>query len=173
MKSSKLIILTISILLISVTGCIKEKDYTKWKLDNETYLQNMKDSTTYIKENFIYDDNINYYYKILTNGDNEGGSPGINDYVTVNYTGKLINGTIFEQTYSGLSPINNNTARPVKFKLGGLLYGWIVNLMEMKPGEIRTVVLPQQIGYGIDNLGDIPPYSTLIFDIQLISYSSN
>jgi len=173
MKSSKLIILTISILLISVTGCIKEKDYTKWKIDNETYLQNMKDSTTYVKENFIYDENINYYYKVLLSGNSDGGSPGMNDYVTVNYQGKLTNGTIFEQTYSGLSPINNNTARPVKFKLGELLYGWIVNLMEMKPGEIRTIVIPQQIGYGADNLGEIPPYSTLIFDIQLISYSSN
>jgi hypothetical protein len=179
MKSNKLIILAVFLFLILASACNSlddnnQVDYTKWKADNAAYFVNMKDSVGYVLYNIPTEQGGgSFYYKIATPGIQTGGSPAYNDYVVVNYRGKLVDGTVFDQTYSGVTPLNNSTAIPVKFMTSRLIYGWTLNLMQMKAGEIRTIILPQELGYGASGVSVIPPYSTLKFDIQLVSFGVN
>lgn len=176
MKSNKLLILTISLFLILAYSCNKSDDtaeiIAKWKTQNETYFANMKDSAGYV----LYEipsapAGYSYYYKITTPGDQNSGSPLSTDSVYVNYRGRTIDGAVFDQTYAGKTPVGNTTAKPYMFKLNRLISGWTYNLMQMKVGEIRTIVLPQQLAYGA-YYNPSMPYSTLIFDIQLISFKT-
>lgn len=170
-------ILSISLFLILAYSCNKSDDtaeiISKWKTQNETYFANMKDSAGYV----LYEipsvpAGYSYYYKISTSGNQNSGSPLSTDSVYVNYRGRTISGTIFDQTYAGKTPVGDVTARPLMFKLNQLIAGWTYNLMQMKVGEIRTIVLPQQLAYGSSNTLPIMPYSTLTFEIQLLSYKT-
>jgi hypothetical protein len=175
MKSNKLLILIISIFLILAYSCSKDDTaeiVTKWKTQNETYFSNMKDSIGYV----LYEipstsAGYSYYYKITTPGDQSSVSPLSTDSVYVNYRGRTISGAVFDQTYTGKTPVGDANAKPRMFKLNQLIPGWTYNLGQMKVGEIRTIVLPQQLAYGAYYRPSMP-YSTLIFDIQLVSYKT-
>jgi hypothetical protein len=173
MKKNKLFILTFSVLIFMITACTSyDTTAMDWKTKNDSYFINMKDTAGYILYNIPASSvGGSYYYKIIKPGEINGLSPGINAVVTVNYRGSLINGTVFDQTYTGTSPVNNYGTKPVSFSVAGVISGWTKNLMQMKVGEIRSVVLPQELAYGAQGAGStIPPYSVLRFDIQLISY---
>jgi FKBP-type peptidyl-prolyl cis-trans isomerase len=175
MKSSKLIILTASLFLILASACESiSTTNIKWQTDNEAYFTNMKDSAAYTLVTIpALQGGGSYYYKITIPGNQTSGSPLANDTVTVNYRGQMIDGTIFDQTYIGANPLAS-TNFPTKFVANQLIYGWTLNLMQMKAGEIRTIILPQELAYGASGIGGaIPPYSTLRFDIQLISFSKH
>ncbi|NDP21807.1 MAG: hypothetical protein GZ091_12120 [Paludibacter sp.] len=174
MKSSKLILLSVSVFLIFLTSCNSDEpsaELLKWKSDNETYFANMKDSADYSSYNIpAVRGGGNFYYKIKAQGDSLSGSPAYNDIVKVNYRGKLMDGFIFDSSFKGSDPRIDSTAKPLTYYANGFIAGWTENLMQMKAGEIRTIVLPQELGYGIKGQGIIPSYSTLVFDVQLISF---
>ena len=161
--------LAMALIVAFVTSCLSNADIqAKWKTTNDTYFSNMKDSTGWV--NYIMPGTTdNYYYKIITPGIQTGNSPLASDVVSVNYKGSLISGVVFDKTYSGISPVNDPTATPAKFYVNYLIPGFVDNLKHMKVGEIRSIVLPQQLGYGSIDNGVIPPYSVTKFDIQLIS----
>ncbi|HUC87410.1 MAG TPA: FKBP-type peptidyl-prolyl cis-trans isomerase [Candidatus Saccharimonadales bacterium] len=85
------------------------------------------------------------------------------DTVTVNYTGTLENGTVFDSSYS--------RNQPFSFKLGAgqVIKGWDEGVVGMKVGGKRKLVIPPSLGYGDQATGSIPANSTLIFQIQLLS----
>jgi len=99
-------------------------------------------------------------FRILQNG--YGKRPQSTDTVKVYYTGKLINGVIFDGTSPGL---------PASLKLNSVIPGWIEALMLMREGDHWQLVIPPNLGYGARSMGDglIPPNQTLIFDIKLIA----
>jgi len=177
MKIKKSIILFFPLLTVLITSCnTKSIDpaeyYAEWKAQNESYFVNMKDSVGYVLYTIPANQGgSSYYYKITSPGDQNSGSPKLTDNVKVNYRGKIINGSIFDQTYKGVGIPVDSTATPRTFLLNGLIPGWQVNLLQMKAGEKRTIILPQELGYGTYGGGAIPPYSTLVFDIQLISFT--
>ena len=74
--------------------------------------------------------------------------------------GKLINGKVFDSTQQG---------RPATFKLNQLIDGWRTALREMPVGSRWEIVIPFNLGYGAKGAGVIKPFSTLIFDVRLIS----
>jgi FK506-binding nuclear protein len=92
----------------------------------------------------------------------EGHGPEakIGKMVRVYYTGRLPNGKIFDSTLSG---------NGFKFKLGKkeVISGWDIGLNGMKVGGKRKLVIPPRMGYGSQQAGQIPPNSTLIFDVEL------
>ncbi len=147
--------------------------YSDWIKQNTAYFNNMKDSAGFVNYVIPNSGGLSYYYKILKPGNPDSISPIPASVVKVNYCGKLINGKTFDSTYSGNSPLNNSTASPLVFSLQGTIVGWELNLIQMKPGEIRTVVLPMELCYGPYPMGSILPYSTLRFDIQLISFENS
>lgn len=171
MKKLKLTgIMLIGLLVCSCSDNEPVTDYTEWKTENLTYFNNMKDSTGYLLDsvltNYGY---FGYYYKIQVAGDTASTSPAYDDIVKVNYKGSTIDGFVFDKTYNGDSPINDSTAKPVSFYANQLILGWTANLMKMKEGEVRTVVLPYVLAYGVNGAGRaILPYSTLKFDINLV-----
>lgn len=90
------------------------------------------------------------------------------DTVTVNYTGKLTNGTVFD---SNVDPKFGHV-QPFSFKLGSnmVIQGWEKGVLGMKVGEKRHLVIPGDLGYGAGGFGNaIPPNATLEFDVEVLS----
>lgn len=89
-----------------------------------------------------------------------GKAPGPTSVVTVHYTGKLINGKKFDSSVGG---------EPISFPLNRVIPGWTEGLQLMKEGETAELVIPQDLGYGARGApGAIPPYQTLVFEVELI-----
>ena len=87
------------------------------------------------------------------------------DILTVNYTGKLQDGTVFDSSIG---------KQPFQFTLGvgQVIPGWDEGLVGMKVGGTRTLIIPPDLGYGAQAVGSIPANSTLVFNVQLLSVSS-
>ena len=170
MKSIKNSILTLGLLCLVFTSC-NVSDFNKqledWKTLNQSYFTNMKDSTTYTHYT-IPDINGggSYYYKITTPGIENSISPVVGDQVLVNYRGKLVNGVVFDQTYT--KTVIDSTATPRTFYDNQLIPGFTANLLQMKSGETRSFVLPQELAYGTQGYSTVSPYSTTVWVVQLI-----
>ena len=92
----------------------------------------------------------------------DGEKPNANSKVTVNYEGFLVDGTKFDSSI--------DRGEPTSFALSGVIQGWSEALQLMPVGSKFTIYLPYQLAYGERGAGDvIPPYSTLIFEVELIS----
>ena len=99
-------------------------------------------------------------YEVLTSG--SGATPGLNDKVTTHYTGTLIDGTVFDSSVE--------RGQPASFPVSGVIKGWTEALQLMKEGDKWKLYIPYDLAYGDRGAGaDIGPYSTLIFEIELIS----
>ncbi len=101
-------------------------------------------------------------YEILKPG--TGAVPKVTDTVTVNYTGNLIDGTVFDSS--------ERNGKPAQFGLTQVIRGWTEGLQKIsKGGKIRLYV-PPDLGYGDEGRPGIPPGSVLVFDIELLDVAS-
>lgn len=99
-------------------------------------------------------------YKVIQKGD--GVKPGKEDTVTVEYTGSLIDGQVFDST--------DKTGKPATFKVSQVIPGWTEILQLMPAGSTWEVYVPSDLAYGPRSVGGpIGPNETLIFKIHLIS----
>jgi len=103
-------------------------------------------------------------YQVLIPGDAKAASPKISDTVTVQYRGKLLDGTEFDSSYS--------RNQPATFPVNGVIQGWQEVLPLMKPGSKWKVVVPPDLGYGATPRPGIPAESLLIFEIELDSITT-
>lgn len=102
-------------------------------------------------------------YQVIKQG--KGKKPKAGDTVTVNYTGKLVNGKVFDSSIE--------RGRPATFKVDGVIKGWTEVLQMMPVGSKWHVVIPPDMAYGERGAGGaIGPDETLIFDIELLSIKS-
>jgi len=101
-------------------------------------------------------------YLVLKEGD--GKKPGPNDVVTVHYTGRLIDGTVFDSSVE--------RGEPATFAVGQVIPGWVEGLQLMSEGAAWRLFIPSNLAYGSHSTGPIQPNSTLIFDVQLIKVES-
>ncbi|MBP3738657.1 MAG: FKBP-type peptidyl-prolyl cis-trans isomerase [Muribaculaceae bacterium] len=97
-------------------------------------------------------------YQIVKEG--TGAKPGPNDVVTVHYTGRLIDGTVFDSSVE--------RGEPATFAVGQVIPGWVEGLQLMSEGAAWRLFIPSELAYGKHGTGPIQPGSTLIFDVQLI-----
>lgn len=98
-------------------------------------------------------------YKVLKEG--TGKSPKATDRVRCHYEGFLIDGTVFDSSVQ--------RDEPAVFPLNGVIAGWTEGLQLMKEGGKCRFFIPYLLGYGESGAGNtIPPYATLIFDVELI-----
>ena len=91
------------------------------------------------------------------------------DILTVNYTGKLEDGTVFDSS-------KNPGREPFRFTvgLGQVIQGWEEGFIGMKVGGSRTLTIPPEMAYGARGAGGvIPPNATLIFDVELLEVEKN
>lgn len=98
-------------------------------------------------------------YKIIMEG--AGESPKETDMVKVEYTGTLIDGTVFDAT--------STRGEPAEFAVNGVIPGWTEGLLLMKPGAKYMFYIPAELAYGDQKTGPIPIGSTLIFEVKLLS----
>jgi FKBP-type peptidyl-prolyl cis-trans isomerase len=98
-------------------------------------------------------------YKVLMEG--SGKTPKANDEVTVNYRGTLIDGAEFDSSYK--------RGTPATFQVNKVIRGWTEALQLMKEGSKWQLFIPPELAYGERGGGTIPPNSTLIFEVELIS----
>lgn len=98
-------------------------------------------------------------YEVLTQGD--GPQPTAQDQVEVHYTGKLIDGTVFDSSV--------DRGMPATFGVTQVIPGWVEALQLMKAGSKWRLFIPSQLAYGPNGAGGvIGPNATLIFDVELI-----
>jgi FKBP-type peptidyl-prolyl cis-trans isomerase FklB len=113
------------------------------------------------KEKGVVTTNSGLQYKILSPGDKKAPPIGPTDNVTVDYRGKLMNGTEFDSSYAA--------GMPATFPVNGVIKGWQEALVLMKPGAKWQLFVPPELAYGPMTKPKIPPNSLLIFDVNLES----
>ena len=97
-------------------------------------------------------------YKVTAPG--SGDSPKATDQVQVNYTGKLLDGTVFDAS--------ERHGGPATFGVNQVIPGWTEALQLMKPGAKYQLWIPPKLAYDVDSPPTIPPGSLLVFDVELV-----
>jgi FKBP-type peptidyl-prolyl cis-trans isomerase len=97
-------------------------------------------------------------YEVMKEG--KGKKPGIKDKVTVHYTGTLVTGTKFDSSH--------DRGQPAEFPLNGIIKGWQEALQLMPEGSVYRLYIPPELAYGAQAQPGIPPFSVLVFDVELL-----
>lgn len=136
------------------------------------YLQNLEEEMTKAAreagEKFLEENKKNEGVKVTASGlqyvvekEGEGAQPTATDEVTVHYTGKLLNGQVFDSSVQ--------RGEPATFPLNRVIPGWTEGVQLMKEGAKYTFFIPSDLAYGPQGIPNaIPPHSTLIFEVELI-----
>lgn len=131
-------------------------------------IDHLKEGREYLKQNAeregIISTGSGLQYEILVEGDESKGNPTASSSVTCHYEGRLINGKIFD------SSVKRGT--PATFPLNRVIEGWTEGLQLMNPGSKFRFYIPSDLAYGNRAMGkDIPANSTLIFEVELLSFN--
>lgn len=97
-------------------------------------------------------------YQVVKKG--KGDIPTAQSVVKVHYTGKLIDGTVFDSSVE--------RGEPIDFPVNQVIPGWTEGLQLMPVGSKYTFYIPYELAYGAQGNSSIPPFSTLIFDVELL-----
>jgi len=98
-------------------------------------------------------------YRVISKGD--GKKPTEKDMVTTHYEGRTIDGKVFDSSFQ--------RGEPASFPVNGVIKGWTEALQLMSVGDKYELFVPSELAYGEQGAGaDIPPYSTLIFEVELL-----
>lgn len=130
------------------------KDDTSERIDIDD--QAIRD---YLSENNITatQDESGMYYIITKEGN--GGSPNLMHTIVVDYKGYLMDGTVFDESTNA-----------IELSMNSLIVGFQIAASKLKPGGSGTFYIPSQMGYGDKQVGEIPPNSILIFEIDLVEF---
>lgn len=195
MNKIKIFILSISACICLFASCdetVEPGDYDNWQERNIAYIDSIAtvaavnaDGTwkvfpaTGLVDTVEWADEYYVYCKVLQAGDGEE-HPDYNDTVLVNYSGRLIptktypEGYIFDSSYDG--KLEPEFDVPVELPLAETVKGFYTALQQMVAGktlfsgDIWRVYIPANLGYAEVASSTIPAYSTLIFDINLVSF---
>ena len=97
-------------------------------------------------------------YEVIAEG--KGARPTATDQVEVHYTGKLLDGTVFDSSVE--------RGEPITFPVSGVIPGWVEALQMMNEGSKWRLFIPSNLAYGAQGAGPIGPHQTLIFDVELL-----
>jgi len=142
------------VMVLGLSSCLKKDNF-------DPELQAQQDNAAIVK--FLADKNITavkhssgLYYQIIEPGSGNITYSG-NSKVTVNYTGRLLSGTVFDKS-----------SAPFAIQLGQVIIGWQIGVpLIQKGGKIR-IFIPSEYGYGRQGSGPIPANAVLDFDIELL-----
>ncbi len=102
-------------------------------------------------------------YEVIQEGDGKS-KPAATDVAKVTYTGKLMDGTVFDST-------DKNGGQPVELPLNGVIKGWTEGIQLMSKGAKYRFYIPADLAYGDQGAGNaIPPGSAIIFDVNLVDF---
>ena len=141
----------------------QKQEVDKKAKEEKLYGPNRDAGIKFLKENATKDGVITtasgLQYKVLVKG--EGEVPQKTDKVLVNYEGRLVDGTVFDASAK-------HGDKPASFRADQVIKGWTEALTMMPVGSKWQLYIPQELAYGERNMGNIKPYSTLIFDVELV-----
>ena len=126
----------------------------EYKLKNELFLAQLR------QDNSVKELSGGVLYRVVKEGEGRGDVK-TNSVVTVHYKGTLINGREFDNSWT--------RGCPEAFRVNGLIEGFQIALLNMHIGDRWVVYIPYELGYGKRTSGPIPAFSTLVFEIELIS----
>jgi len=101
-------------------------------------------------------------YRVLQQGPGKGRAPLLTDYATMHYQGRLLSGSVFDDTAK--------TGKPARLQLTRVIAGWKEVLPQMRVGDRWEIAVPAALGYGVrgSTSGKVPPGATLLFTIELL-----
>ena len=99
------------------------------------------------------------FYKVLAEGNANSPQPALRSIITAHYTGKTINGKVFDSSRGGV---------PLACRLCDLIEGWVIAMQQMHIGDKWEIYIPAEMGYGKFSQPGIPGGSTLIFEVELV-----
>ena len=136
-----------------VESVVARLKYGETKAEGEKFLEENK-----LREG-VKETESGLQYEVIKQG--KGPKPTAESTVKVHYEGTLIDGTVFDSSYQ--------RGEPIEFPLNGVIKGWTEGLQLMPVGSIYKLYIPYELGYGERGAGQsIPPYSTLIFKVELL-----
>ena len=141
-----------------------EKEYGAWRQQNEQFLTDNK------AKDGIKTTESGLQYQVIKEG--KGAKPAVTDRVKVNYKGTLIDGTVFDSSTEPrkLPTGEMSKPEPAIFGLNQVIRGWAEGLQLMSVGSTYKLFIPAELAYGDNGAGGmIKPFSTLIFDVDLLS----
>ena len=97
--------------------------------------------------------------KILAPG--EGARLQLTDRVRVHYTGRLKDGTVFDDSRA--------RGQPAEFNVNALISGWSAGMLTLRPGGRAVFYIPPHLGYGGLRAGKVPPFSGLVFEVEVLA----
>lgn len=122
------------------------------KKENADYL------AAYAKNDSVQRTESGLLYKVIKKG--EGALPADTNQVEVNYEGRLIDGTVFDSSYK--------RNKPATFGVTQVIKGWTEALKMMPVGSVYELCIPYELAYGERGNRNIPPFSTLVFKVELL-----
>ena len=138
-------------------------EYIQATMNNIKYGNVKEDGEKFLVENALKEGitttESGLQYEVIKMG--KGKKPTATDRVKVHYHGTLIDGTVFDSSVE--------RGEPIVFGLNQVIKGWTEGVQLMPVGSKFKFYIPQELGYGAQNAGTIPPYSTLIFEVELIN----
>jgi FKBP-type peptidyl-prolyl cis-trans isomerase len=161
MKFTKLLALGLVLLSVVYVGCKEENTYwddlKQAEIDaRDAYIKDYEE-----KNDTTLTPTASGLYYIETE-EGTGVQAEAGKTVIVNYEGQLIDGTVFDSSWDRGSPFEFTLGQ------GEVIAGWDEGISYMKEGGRAMLIIPSDLAYGVSGSGSIPPYSTLIFYVQLI-----
>ncbi len=120
------------------------------------------DLQKYLEENNITEEPLANGMYFINKRNGKGRQAKAGDKVSVHYTGRFLDGKKFDSS--------RDRNKPIEFTLGQgmVIKGWDEGIARMNKGEMATLIIPSAIAYGPQGRPGIPPYSTLVFDVELV-----
>ncbi|WP_421799870.1 FKBP-type peptidyl-prolyl cis-trans isomerase [Haliscomenobacter sp.] len=147
----------------SVSEYLQAKQAEKMKENAKKFEANIATGKKFLEDNKkrtgVVTTASGLQYEVMKAG--TGAKPAATDQVTVHYEGTLLDGTVFDSSVK--------RGQPATFPLNRVIPGWTEGVQLMQVGSKYKFFIPSQLAYGDQGAGeDIPPHSTLIFEVELL-----
>lgn len=166
---------------INLTDIITKEEMAQ---EQANYMENMQQAQAAEKEalaQYVADNKIKATpdeegLYIIVNKKGNGQKVEIGRQIAINYTGRLLNGKVFDTSLETVAKENEiydsrRPYEPLSYRVGeqSLIRGWEKGIINQPAGSKLTLIIPSALGYGPQDLGIIPANSSLIFDIEIVS----
>lgn len=175
-----MLLVIIGLVTVLFSSCEDECENLRGECPDEQLAEDIQLIETYLKENNLTaekDPSYDLYYIIEEEG--SGANPSNGEQVEVNYTGKFLDGKVFDTSIESVAKdadvySESRTYEPFSFLLGQrqVILGWDVGIKLLKEGGKATLILPSYLAYGPRGNSSIPPNTVLLFEVELVNINN-